>query len=197
MITTYGGRTNVPVVFEDLVLISAVVVGWGDTPEYDGLARPAHRFMAFDKATGELRWLAGTTHLAARHDLQHAGGDGRSAARRSSSSAAPTAACGACSRAPASRCGTSRCRTHGINVSPLVVGDTVYTATARRTSSARRKGAVVALDATLRGDLTGKEKWIDLHAHGRQELAADGRRQAVGGRPTAPSCRSSIPRPAS
>ena len=60
-ITTYGGRTNVPVVFEDLVLISAVVVGWGDTPEFDELARPSHRFMAFDKATGELRWLAGTT----------------------------------------------------------------------------------------------------------------------------------------
>ena len=60
LISTYGGRTNVPVVFEDTVLISAVVVGWGDEPKWGGLARPAHRFMCFDKATGELRWLNGT-----------------------------------------------------------------------------------------------------------------------------------------
>ncbi len=46
--------------FEDTVLISAVVVGWGDEPKWGGLARPAHRFMCFDKATGELRWLNGT-----------------------------------------------------------------------------------------------------------------------------------------
>ena len=44
LISTYGGRTNVPVVFEDTVLISAVVVGWGDQPKWGGLARPAHRF---------------------------------------------------------------------------------------------------------------------------------------------------------
>ena len=60
LISTYGGRTNVPVVFEDTVLISAVIVGWGDEPKWGGLARPAHRFMCFDKATGELRWLNGT-----------------------------------------------------------------------------------------------------------------------------------------
>ena len=57
-ITTYGGRTNVPVVFEDQLLISAVLVGWGDTPEFDGLARPVASLHGFDKATGELRWLA-------------------------------------------------------------------------------------------------------------------------------------------
>ena len=60
LISTYGGRTNVPFVFEDTVLINAVVVGWGDEPKWGGLARPAHRYMGFDKATGELRWLNGT-----------------------------------------------------------------------------------------------------------------------------------------
>ena len=58
-----------PVVFEDSVLISAVVVGWGDQPKWDGLARPAHRFMCFDKKTGELRWLNGTSISPLRHDL--------------------------------------------------------------------------------------------------------------------------------
>ncbi len=33
LLSTYGGRTNVPVVFEDLVIISSVVIGWGDTPQ--------------------------------------------------------------------------------------------------------------------------------------------------------------------
>ena len=44
LLSTYGGRTNVPVMHEDKVIISAVTTNWGD------LARPAHRFMAFDKA---------------------------------------------------------------------------------------------------------------------------------------------------
>ena len=56
-LSTYGGRTNVPVVFEDLVIASAVVTGWGDT------ARPAHRFLGMDKATGEVRWMNGTKEL--------------------------------------------------------------------------------------------------------------------------------------
>lgn len=54
MLSTYGGRTNFPVVFEDLVIISGVMTGWGET------AVPAHRFVAFDKKTGIARWLKST-----------------------------------------------------------------------------------------------------------------------------------------
>ncbi len=60
-LSTYGGRTNFPVVYNDTVITSAVVIGWGDTPQWGLMAKPAHRFMAFDKKTGELRWLSGTT----------------------------------------------------------------------------------------------------------------------------------------
>ena len=56
-LSTYGGRTNIPVVFEDLVIASAVVTGWGDT------ARPAHRFLGLDKGTGAVRWMNGTKEL--------------------------------------------------------------------------------------------------------------------------------------
>ena len=56
-LSTYGGRTNIPVVFEDLVIASAVVTGWGET------ARPAHRFLGMDKATGVVRWMNGTKEL--------------------------------------------------------------------------------------------------------------------------------------
>ncbi len=54
MLSTYGGRTNFPTVFEDLVIISGVMTGWGDT------AVPAHRFVAFDKNTGVAAWLIST-----------------------------------------------------------------------------------------------------------------------------------------
>ena len=60
LLSTYGGRTNMPLIYKDTVITSAVVIGWGDTPKWGLLAKPAHRFMAFDKATGELRWLSGT-----------------------------------------------------------------------------------------------------------------------------------------
>lgn len=54
MISTYGGRTNMPLVFEDLVIISGVMTGWGEH------AVPAHRFVAFDKTTGQAVWLSST-----------------------------------------------------------------------------------------------------------------------------------------
>lgn len=54
MLSTYGGRTNFPVVFEDLVIISGVTTGWGET------AVPAHRLIALDKKTGIPRWLIST-----------------------------------------------------------------------------------------------------------------------------------------
>jgi outer membrane protein assembly factor BamB len=54
MLSTYGGRTNTPVVFEDLVIISGVTTGWDDT------AKPSHRFLAFNKTDGTLVWIATT-----------------------------------------------------------------------------------------------------------------------------------------
>lgn len=54
LLSTYGGRTNFPVVFEDLVITSGVMTGWGET------AVPAHRFVAFDKRTGVAQWLKST-----------------------------------------------------------------------------------------------------------------------------------------
>ncbi|MBD3676141.1 MAG: PQQ-like beta-propeller repeat protein [Planctomycetaceae bacterium] len=57
LLSTYGGRTNFPIVYEDLVVISAVIIGWGD------MAKPAHRFIAFDKRNGQPVWFEGTRLL--------------------------------------------------------------------------------------------------------------------------------------
>ncbi|WP_461509157.1 PQQ-binding-like beta-propeller repeat protein [Rhodopirellula baltica] len=57
MLSTYGGRTNTPVIYENLVIISGVTTGW------DATARPAHRFFAFDKQSGTLVWSVSTRPL--------------------------------------------------------------------------------------------------------------------------------------
>ncbi len=54
LLSTYGGRTNMPLVYEDLVITSAVMTNWGDN------AIPAHRFLAMNKNTGEIVWFNGT-----------------------------------------------------------------------------------------------------------------------------------------
>lgn len=48
----YGGRTQTPLVVDDLMIISFISVGWGD------LGRLSHRYYAMDKMTGEIVWVA-------------------------------------------------------------------------------------------------------------------------------------------
>jgi outer membrane protein assembly factor BamB len=51
LVTTHGGRTVSPVIEGDLVIVSGVNSGWGNQ------ARAGHRFMAFDKKTGQTIWM--------------------------------------------------------------------------------------------------------------------------------------------
>ncbi len=52
LLTTHGGRTVSPIVDGDLVIVSGVTFAWGEH------GRGAHRFMAFDKKTGETIWVS-------------------------------------------------------------------------------------------------------------------------------------------
>ena len=158
LLSTYGGRTHSPLIFEDTVLISAVVIGWGDAPEWGFLAKPAHRFMSFDKATGELRWLKGTrispydttystptlTSLSGQAAMVFGSGDGSIWALQPRTGE------------PIWHYPFSR---RGVNISPLVVGDTVYASHSEENIVGNTMGSVVAIDGTMQGDLTGKEKW--------------------------------------
>ncbi len=54
LLSTYGGRTNFPLVFEDLVIVSGVMTNWGEQ------AVPAHRMLGLKKDTGEVVWFNGT-----------------------------------------------------------------------------------------------------------------------------------------
>lgn len=52
LLTTHGGRTVSPIIDGDLVITSGVTAMWGEH------GRGAHRFMAFDKRTGETVWVS-------------------------------------------------------------------------------------------------------------------------------------------
>jgi len=52
LLTTHGGRTVSPLIDGDLVIISGVTFQWGLH------ARGAHRFIAFDKRTGQTIWVS-------------------------------------------------------------------------------------------------------------------------------------------
>ncbi len=50
--TTHGGRTMSPIIDGDLVIVSAAISSWGTQ------ANRAHRFVALDKRTGDIVWVA-------------------------------------------------------------------------------------------------------------------------------------------
>jgi outer membrane protein assembly factor BamB len=147
LLSTYGGRTNVPVIFENLVIISAVTTGWGE------LARPAHRFMAFDKSSGTLVWMNGTRPLPddttystpaltvfnGQAAMVFGSGDG---------------AVWAFQPRTGKPIWTYRLSLRGMNTSPLVLGDTVYMGQSEENRDDSTMGALAAIKGTGSDDIT-------------------------------------------
>jgi len=147
MLNTYGGRTNVPVVFEDLVIVSGVIIGWGEA------AKPTHRFIAFDKRTGEVIWFNGTRPLP--YDTTYSTPvlavlDGQAALVFGSGDGAVWAF--------QPRTGQPiwhyRLARRGLNGSPLVHDNVVYAGNTEENINDNTMGAVVAIDGTGEGDVT-------------------------------------------
>ncbi len=140
-LSVFGGRTNYPIIFEDLLIISAVDTGWGDK------APPAHRFVALDKNTGEVRWYTGTTPLP--EDTTYSTPtlaviDGQTEMIFGSSDGSVWAF--------QPRTGRPIWQYHmsprGLSVSPLVVGTTVYMGQGEENSDRRTKGMLAAFKAS-------------------------------------------------
>jgi outer membrane protein assembly factor BamB len=154
-LSTYGGRTNFPVVFENLVIVSSVYIGWGER------ALPNHRFMAFDKRTGEIVWFNGTTDrpddttysapalavIDGQQSLVVACGDGQLWSFQPRTGKAIW------------NYNLSR---RGVNTPPLVVGDRVFCSHSEEVPEAgsNKMGGVVALNARAKGTLpAANELW--------------------------------------
>ena len=119
-LSTYGGRTNFPIIVDDQVIISAVVIGWGE------MAKPAHRFVSFDKLTGGVVWFNGTrplpydttysppalTVIDGQKQLIFGSGDG---------------AVWAMQPRTGKQLWQYKLSRRGLNVGPFVVGDRIYT----------------------------------------------------------------------
>jgi outer membrane protein assembly factor BamB len=170
ILTTYGGRTNVPIVFEDLVIISGVIIGWGD------MARPAQRFLAFDKQTGETVWFNGTRPLP--EDTTYSTPvlavlKGQAAMVFGSSDGAI--------HAWQPRTGKSiwsfQVSRRGINTSPVVDGERIYIGHAEENLDNSTMGAIIGIDGSKTGDITKTgELWRASGMIGKSSpLVVDGR----------------------
>lgn len=140
LLSTYGGRTNVAIVYEDLVIISAVMTNWGE------LAVPAHRFVAFDKKTGQVVWFNGTSLrpddttystpttgvINGEAAMVFGSGDGR-VWQFQPRTGKPV--------------WNMQLSLRGLNVSPLIVGDTVYMGQSEENPDDSSMGAVAAINA--------------------------------------------------
>jgi len=153
LLSTYGGRTNFPIIHENNVLISAVFIGWGDK------AKPQDQYIAFDKRNGQPVWYEGTRPLP--FDTTYSGAVlatlGGEAALVFGSGDGGVHAFQPRTGKPIWNYNVS---SRGINTTPLVVDDRVYSGHSEENLDDTAMGAVFCLDGTLQGDITQKgEIW--------------------------------------
>lgn len=145
----FGGRTLIPLVDEDRVIVGVVGAGWGD------IGPPRQRYMAFDKKTGAVRWVSTPAQgpfddannqasptlavIGGRHLVIGGGADGWMYAMDSRTGD------------PVWRYQLS---VRGLNSPPVVVGDVVYAAHSEENPEGGPMGAVVAFDGKGTGDIS-------------------------------------------
>ncbi|MEO7649987.1 MAG: PQQ-binding-like beta-propeller repeat protein, partial [Bryobacteraceae bacterium] len=153
LVTTHGGRTVSPIIEEDLVIVSGVTTAWG------AYARAGHRFMAFNKKTGETMWVSSpggrpydTTYappIAATINgvrlLIQGGGDGTVHAIKAQTGE------------PVWRYEVSK---RGINTGVVLNGNTAYVSHSEENLAGSEMGLLAAIDASAKGTIgPDKVKW--------------------------------------
>ena len=151
----YGGRTSAPIIDEDRVILSVIGSAWGSLG-----GPPRHRYVAFDKATGRVRWVSTPGGQPADMNTQSvpivAVVDGRRLIIDGNADGHVYAL--------QARTGAKVWEFHlsqrGINVSPVIDGTTVYIAHSEENVDEGTMGRLVAIDATGSGDITSTgEQW--------------------------------------
>ncbi|KAA5540051.1 PQQ-binding-like beta-propeller repeat protein [Roseiconus nitratireducens] len=172
MLSTYGGRTNFPIVHEDLVIISGIIINWG---EY---AKPNHRLIAMDKRTGEFVWFSGTRDLP--YDTTYSAPslvtiDGQ---RQLILGAGDGSVWGFQPRTGKPLWSYELSR-RGLFATPLVIGDQVFCSHSEENAGAANvMGAVAALRVSGTGDQTqATEMWkqLEVVAGYSEPVLVDGR----------------------
>ncbi|MCO6439298.1 MAG: PQQ-binding-like beta-propeller repeat protein [Phycisphaerae bacterium] len=146
-VSGYGGRLMNPVLDQDLVIVSFLSSGWGDQ------AKPLHRYFAFHRRTGELRWVSShgeqpldTTYatpvvsvIQGLRTLVAPGADGRVYGLKARTSE------------PLWWFNLSK---RGLNASAVVEGNYVYVSHSEENIDNSVMGRVVCINGVLRGDIT-------------------------------------------
>ena len=160
IVTTHGGRTASPIVEGGLVVVSAITTGWGEQ------ARAAHRFVAFDKRTGETRYVStpggrpfDTTYsppVVITNDgvrtLIAGGGDGTVHAVQINTGR------------PIWKFVMSK---RGVNTGVAVGNGLVYASHSEENLDSVEMGLLAAIDVNARGDVTRQQlKWADAGFQG-------------------------------
>jgi outer membrane protein assembly factor BamB len=153
LLTTHGGRTVSPLIEGDTVIVSGVTFMWGQH------GRGAHRFMAFDKRTGETVWVSApggrpydTTYAAAivvnmnnTRLLIQGGSDGVVHAIKANTGE------------PVWKLEISK---RGINTGVVVHDTTAILTHSEENLASNEMGMIVAVDATAKGDIKSEQiRW--------------------------------------
>ena len=151
----YGGRTQNPIIDGDQVILSVMGANWGQ------YGAPRHRFWSFDKRTGEVLWISAPGNRAwADANTQGTPVVARVGDRRLVIGGGADGWVYAIDAGTGEKAWEFHLSKRGINVTPIVVNDTVFIAHSEENVDGGSMGRVVAIDATGRGDITTTgEKW--------------------------------------
>ncbi|MDX1387592.1 MAG: PQQ-binding-like beta-propeller repeat protein, partial [Acidobacteriota bacterium] len=158
----YGGRTQTPMVYGDLLIQSYVSVGWGDQ------AAPRHRYFAFDKRTGDVVWVATPGQMVKDMNTQSVAVIAEIGGRPLLIGGAADGWIYAMNPDNGEKVWEFHLSKRGINSSVVVHGNHVFASHSEENLDEPTMGRVVCLDGSGSGDITASaEVWrIDELAAG-------------------------------
>ena len=167
VLTTYGGRTNSPIICEDMVIFGSVIIGWGD------MAVPAHRILAFDKLSGQVRWFI-STRLRPEDTIYNNPTIAVIKGQKLMITGAGDGYVYGIQPRTGKKVWEFEFSRRGLNLAPTVDGDIIYMGHSEenRKPNASIVGAVAAIDGTQEGNVTEKaEIWKTLEiADGKSSI---------------------------
>ena len=146
-ISGYGGRLHTPIVDEDRVIVSFLNSNWGNH------GRPLHRYVAFDKRTGEIDWWSapGGAPLDTTYSTPVVAVIGGK--RMLVAPAADGNVYGMLAR-NGEKVWTFRLSKRGLNSSVVVDGDRVFVSHSEENLETPKMGSLVCIDGSKQGDIT-------------------------------------------
>ena len=147
-ISGYGGRTQTPIVDGDQLILSIVNASWGSH------APPRDRYFAFDKRTGEIRWISTPGRYPEDMNTQSVPVTATIGGRRLMINGNADGFLYALDIHTGEKVWEFELSKRGINASVVVDGDVVYAGHGEENIDVPVMGRVVAVNATGAGNVT-------------------------------------------